>query len=744
MQSAPDRGIERGNQPGPDPLVAPLADAWTVIIRDDLPAGPRARESLLCLADGTVGTRCSLEEDGAGSTPMVLPAGVYDLGDDGSPRLLEIPTWIRLDLEGTIPGPGTFTLDLRTGFLMRQVADRNGLILRSVRFASLRRPGIGVLHAELRGNFALGNPAATTRSKRVALSRLGGGVALEMSTSRTTSLRRSGGSAAVVLERIASFESNARNRPTPSRAASRLDRALAAGFDTLAIEQRKAWQRRWLTADIEIAGQPELTRRVRFGLFHLISSVNPRDGGDAALPARGLSGPAYLGHVFWDADVFAFPFFAATSPASARAMLRYRIRRLGAAQEAARLVGRSGARFPWESADDGREVTPRFAYDSRGRPVPILSGIAEEHITADVAWAAWQYAAWTGDLDFLLREGWPLMIETARYWASRVSVDGDGGAHLTGVVGPDEYHELVDDNAFTNVMAAWNLDRAADLVEHGGLSLPLTGDAGPPGSRALDGTGPPFPDPSESTDLLDHARRWRQLAGSLVTGLDPATGVYEQFSGYHRLEPLLAAELGTPPFPADLVAGRDRVIASQVIKQADVLMLHFMIPDDIMPGSLRPNLQHYLPRTCHGSSLSPAVHAGLLARGGYPDQAVHLLDIATRLDLDDLTGTTSGGLHMANYGGIWQALVTGFGGIRPGFSLEAGKPSAPVLTIDPHLPRGWSGMTVRLEWQGSPLTVTILQDGGSAISCSAPLEVRLGRSPVSTVEPPGTTFENGA
>ena len=163
----------------------------------------------------------------------------------------------------------------------------------------------------------------------------------------------------------------------------------ATGFDRLLVEQRATWARRWADADIRIEGDDELERAVRFGLFHLMGSVG--DSGEAAVGARGISGNAYRGHVFWDSDVFVLPFLAATHPASARAMLEYRLRRLPAAREAAAALGRRGARFPWESARTGFDVTPRSSVDHDGRRFEILTGDLEEHIVADVAWAAEAY-----------------------------------------------------------------------------------------------------------------------------------------------------------------------------------------------------------------------------------------------------------------------------------------------------------------------------------------------------------------
>ena len=401
--------------------------------------------------------------------------------------------------------------------------------------------------------------------------------------------------------------------------------------------------------------------------------------------ARGLSGTGYSGHVFWDADVFILPAVVAMDPAAGAAMIRYRLRRLDAARARARAAGLRGARFPWESAASGEDVTPRSGRLG-GRRVPILTGQLEEHITADVAWAAAHYAGWTG----LGRPAvGPLLAETARYWASRCRLDAGGRAHIDGVIGPDEYHERVDDNAFTNVMARWNLRVGADAAGRAGMASAET-------------------------------RWWRELADRLVDGYDPATGLYEQFAGFFGLEPLLITDVAVPPVAADLLLGRDRVARSQVIKQPDVLMAHHLVPDQLAPGSLGPNLDYYDPRTAHGSSLSPAITASLLARAGRPDEALATLRMALELDLDDLTGMTGAGLHMANLGGVWQAVVFGVAGV----GVRAG-----VLNVDPRLPGAWDGLQLRFRCLGRRVRLDITHDR-TQICADAPLAVALaGQAP---------------
>jgi trehalose/maltose hydrolase-like predicted phosphorylase len=684
--------------------------AWTVAVDGDR-RPERVAETLLTLADGRFGTRGAREEDGAGGAPLTLAAGVYDGAE--VPTLLPAPVWT--GLRAASPDHhDRRRLDLRTGVLHREWA-AGGATLRSLRFASLARPGVVGLRAE--GPAAAldagppllppGAPAPTAAGPGEAPSfsdgrigdaawastraRHGGGITV------AARQRESGGPSRVV-ERLAVYLADPDRAPAPEAAVEALRAAEAVGFDRLLAEHRAAWAGRWADAEVAVQGDPEIELGLRFALFHLLASV--ADDGEAAVGARGLSGPVYLGHVFWDSDVFVLPVLAAVRPPAARAMLEYRVRRLPAARRLAAASGRAGARFPWESAADGTEVTPATMLDPLGRVMEIHTGDLEEHITADVPWAACRYADWTGDAAFLHGPGRDLLVETARYWASRLRLDQAGRAHIDGVIGPDEYHVGVDDNAFTNVMARWNLRRAAALVEDGG--------GGP----------------------AEEAGEWRRLADALVDGYDPASGRYQQFAGYDDLEPMLIEELGRPPLAADLLLGRERVGATQLVKQADVLMLHLLVPEETAPGSLGPNLDWYGPRTAHGSSLSPAVHAALLARAGEPDRALELFRLACRLDLDDLTGTTAGGLHVATFGGVWQALAHGFLGLEP---------SGGTLGMDPRLPAAWEAVTLRLRFHGRRVRVRAGHDRLD-LDVDGPVRVAVGGLPASTVAPPGASW----
>jgi trehalose/maltose hydrolase-like predicted phosphorylase len=435
---------------------------------------------------------------------------------------------------------------------------------------------------------------------------------------------------------------------------------------------------------------------VRFGLYHLLASV--ARSGESAVGARGLTGHAYHGHVFWDADVFVLPVLAATDPPAARSLLEYRVRRMPEARAAARMEGHAGARFPWESAATGADVTPTSGRNRAGQIVPIRNGRDEVHIVGDVAWAAACYAGWSGDDDFRRGPGLDLLVETARYWRSRARFDHGGHAHLYGVIGPDEYHEPVDDNAYTNVLARWNLRTAAAW--------------------------------SEAAGAIDDEERvaWRAVADALVDGCDDASGVYEQFAGFLDLEPLRIADIAPRrPITADLLLGRKRVHDAQVVKQADVLMLHHLLADEVAPGSLRPNLDFYEPRTAHGSSLSPGVHASLFARAGEPDRALDLLKLAAAVDLEDLTETEAGGVHLATMGSVWQALAFGFAGLDP-----LGR----RLTLAPSIPAEWRALELGLQFRGAPLRVRIEHDV-VVVSCETPVTVDVGGNAVACAA--GTT-----
>jgi len=676
-----------------------LDPSWVLALPAD-PAHERVAESLATLGNGLAGTRGAREEDESGESPLFLVSGIYTEQN----TLLPGPTWTGLTMP-LVPGSpaSSRVVDLHTGTLLRV---DGGAGLRSMRFVSVASPHALALRAEaLESGLKPGDPLRAPRE----------GVDCEQEQRGHVHLARTGHDGAQiataardhvasvaglrVVERLAAWVATSDGTASFDDAVERLTEVDSLGFDALLAGHRQAWAQRWTDASVVIDGDPESELAARFAVFQLLSTAD--HAGEVALGARGLTGEAYSGHVFWDSDVFVLPVLAAIRPATARAILEYRIRRLPAARAAARAKGLNGARFPWESAGDGSDVTPRWVRGPGGEPVPIATGSHEEHIVADVAWSANRYAAWTGDSAFLAGPGRDLIIDTARYWASRVRRSSDGLVHLYGVMGPDEYHQVVDDNAFTNVMARWNLRRGAELL--------AAGDHG-------------SPEPAH----------WRDLADALVDGWDPRRQLYEQFAGYFALEPLLVSQIAPPPVAADVVMGAEHAAGSQIIKQSDVLMLHHLVPEEVVEGSLGSCLAFYEPRTAHGSSLSPAVSASLLARAGEPERALGLFRIAARIDLDDLTGTTAGGLHLAAMGGVWLALAYGFLGLR---AVDG------ALLVDPHLPETWRALGLTFRFGGRPVGIRAEHDR-VVVTCDTPIDVHVDGLAPRRCQPPVTVISS--
>jgi len=658
--------------------------AWTLAVDGVDPLLERVHESLLTLADGRLGTRGSVVVTHPTDAPSVLLAGIYT-GMGPETELLAAPRWNAVCVAGAHAPAVHRVLDLHAGVLRQdlQSGDRQ---LEALLLSSLARPATTALRIRDRG---FGLSAAQGLQQPSDAPPQSGSVDGDSwmrvsgppgSVAAAANENVSGPAGDRVLDRIASYEGNPDAVADERRALRTLARARQVGFDGLLGEHRRAWAARWQDADVRIDGDLELQLAVRLALFHLMASVGGE--GESAVGARGLTGGAYRGHVFWDSDVYVLPFLAATHPQAARAMLEYRLRRLPAALHAARAQGRVGARFAWESAASGEDVTPR-ARDRRGQLTPVLTGELEEHIVADVAWAAAHYADWTGDHAFVAGPGREMLVHTARWWAARIELDDDGAGHICGVIGPDEYHEHVDDNAYTNIMARWNLRRAANATADGTIDA--------------------------------HERhRWLDLADALTDGYDPTTGLYEQFAGFFALEPLIVAEIAPRrPVAAELLLGAARTHAAQVVKQADVLMAHYVVPDEVAADSLEPNLDFYEPRTAHGSTLSPGVHATLLARAGRLDQALQLLRLTARIDLDDIGQTTAGGLHLAAMGSLWRALAFGFGGLRP---------AEGSLVIDPIAVPGVAALELRVRFRDSRVRLRITPDGAE-VSATPPITV---------------------
>lgn len=441
----------------------------------------------------------------------------------------------------------------------------------------------------------------------------------------------------------------------------------AAGFETLLESHRSAWQRLWRNAELEVptSAGPVL----RLHLFHVLQTLSPHTADlDVGVPARGLHGEAYRGHVFWD-ELFVLPYLNLHFPEVSRALLTYRHRRLEQACSAARDAGHTGAMYPWQSGSDGREETQRLHLNPRsGRWLPDRSRL-QHHVGSAIAYNVLQYCEASGDTEFLHTKGIEMLLQVARFWAGIAEFDQTLGRYrIRGVVGPDEYHDAypgardpgLDDNAYTNVTAAWVLTRTLDVLR--GLPEPVRRDL------------------CETTRLepaeLD---RWEDVSRRLHVPFH--AGVISQFEGYGDL-----AELDWRAYrdrygdirrlDRILEAEGDTVNRYQASKQADVLMLGYLFSPAELTGLFRRlghelddtvwrrTVDHYLRRTSHGSTLSSLVHGWVLARARRAEAWTYVHE-ALAGDIADLQGGTTGeGVHLGAMAGTLDLVQRGLTGLE--------------------------------------------------------------------------------
>ncbi|PVZ06282.1 glycoside hydrolase family 65 protein [Actinomycetospora cinnamomea] len=484
----------------------------------------------------------------------------------------------------------------------------------------------------------------------------------------------------------------------------------APGFEELLAEHTRSWDRLWRWCRIELLegthpASLETVRNLRLSGFHVLQTASAHDLDlDAGIPARGLHGEAYRGHVFWD-ELFVLPVLLLRFPALARGLLLYRVRRLDAARRAARAAGHRGAMYPWQSGSDGREESQRLHLNPlSGRWLPDTSD-RQRHIGLAVAYNVWQYFQATGDLAFLAEQGGAeVLLEVARFFADLAEYDPvDGRYHIRGVMGPDEYTTRypgadepgIDDNAYTNVLTVWVLQRARDLLD---LLPPRRRDAL---TETLD-LGP--------ADL----QHWREVSEHMAVPIHH-DGVISQFAGYRDL-PELDWEAYRRRY-GDLQR-LDRILEAegrsvddyQASKQADVLMLFYLFSADelrdllgrlgyaLPPEAIPRTIDHYLARTAHGSTLSALVHAWVLARA-HREEALPHFDRVVRSDVADLQGgTTAEGVHLGAMAGAVDVVQRCFAGVE----TRCG-----VLWFNPHWPGRFGVLELALYYRGRPLAVRV-------------------------------------
>ncbi len=756
-----------------DHLFTLTADpTWLLRIDGFDPDYEAQAEAVLALVNGYQGTRAALEEGHPAARPATFLAGIFNTPaapqapelEAPIPELVVGPDWsqVQIAIDGTLLRLDQVelleqcrTLDMARGVLVREwrVRDAAGRItaLRSLRFASLANRHLLAQALEIRPenysaaivltatvNGAVTNANQTRHLEALSSAALPGaplvlrtrqsgyliacaahalladvnGAVVASSTEATpTALRQhwqftAGAGQSFTLQKLVSIVTS-RDMPDPTAAAAaHLREFQRVGLAALLSEHSAAWAERWAATDIQIPGDAALQGEVRFALYHLIGAANPDDE-RSSIGARALTGERYRGHVFWDTEIFVWPALLYTHPQTARALLMYRYHTLDGARAKAAANGYRGALFPWEAADTGDEVTPDFML-SGGERVPVLTGREEQHIAADIAYAVLQYVQATGDPGFLAQYGAEMVLEVARFWADRAERDEAGVYHIRRVIGPDEYHETVDDNAYTNHLAAWVLRRAAAL------------------EQALQALPVEWPALAERLQLTRaELEQWRTVAAGLARGYDPATGLIEQFAGYHALDPIDLSGHDPSVATVDARLGWYAMQRTQVLKQADVVMLLILLWEEFTERDYAANYAYYEPRTSHDSSLSPSFHALMAARLGLLADAERYLRKATLIDLDLYRpghAGASGGVHIAALGGVWQALALGFMGIQP---------TATGLRITPHIPSGWGELGMRFTWRGSRLRLRATPDGKVTITLEHgdPVQVAIGAGP---------------
>ncbi|HWC33830.1 MAG TPA: glycoside hydrolase family 65 protein [Mycobacteriales bacterium] len=452
--------------------------------------------------------------------------------------------------------------------------------------------------------------------------------------------------------------SSLRSRPSlRDQVSAALSSARYSGWDGLLAEQREYLDEFWESADVEVEGDAEIQQAVRFGLFHVLQAGARAER--RGIPAKGLTGPGYDGHTFWDTEGFVLPVLTYTQPKAAADVIRWRHSTLDLAREHAARLGLRGAAFPWRTIR-GQECSGYWP-----------AGTAGFHVNADIADAIERYRTVTGDESVEKAVGLEILVETARMWTSLGHHDGEGGWHIDGVTGPDEYSAIADDNVFTNLMAARNLVAAAECCAR-------------------------HPDLARQFGVTtEEAAAWRSAASTVHIPYDERLGVHPQSEGYTRHE-IWDFEGYKDRYPLLLSAPYFDLYRKQVVKQADLVLAMHWCGDHFTPEDKARNVDYYERRTVRDSSLSACTQAVMAAEVGHLELAHDYAYEAAMIDLRDLHRNSRDGLHMASLAGAWISLVAGFGGLRD-FGGE--------LLLDPALPEGITRLAFSIRWRGVRLRV---------------------------------------
>jgi alpha,alpha-trehalose phosphorylase len=457
-----------------------------------------------------------------------------------------------------------------------------------------------------------------------------------------------------------------------------LTEAVQTGWEGLLADQREYLDDFWARADVELDGDDEVQQAVRFGLFHVLQSSARAEG--RGIPAKGLTGPGYDGHVFWDTETFVLPVLTFALPSAAADALRWRQEILPLAIERARQLGLRGAAFPWRTIG-GEECSGYWP-----------AGTAAFHINADIADAALRYMHVTGDTDFEARTGVDLLVHTARLWHSLGHFDSGGRFRIDGVTGPDEYSAVCDNNVYTNLMAQRNLAEAADAADRN------------------------FDRAAELKVTAEECTAWRRAAAAMFIPYDHNLGVHPQAEGFtdHQVWDFA----GTKPDQYPLLRHFPYfdLYRKQVVKQADLVLAMQLCPDAFSAEEKARDFAYYEAVTVRDSSLSAGSQAVIAAETGHLDLAYDYLAEAALMDLADLEHNTRDGLHIASLAGSWIALVNGFGGLR---NRDG------TISLAPRLPPGLTRLAFTISARGRRLRAEVTPGSASYVLADdgSPIEI---------------------
>jgi hypothetical glycosyl hydrolase len=459
------------------------------------------------------------------------------------------------------------------------------------------------------------------------------------------------------------------------------------GFAALKAENERSWNLFWKKHDVVIkTNNPFQQIAIRYAILQ-IAMMTPGHDNRMNIGAKGLSGESYKGHTFWDTEIYLLPFWIATEPKIARSLLEYRYLSLDGARKKAVENGYKGAMYPWESAwiTDG-EVTPKWgdADISTGYPLQIICGDIEQHITADVAYGVWYYYQSTGDDDFMEKSGYEIIFETATFWQSRWNWDKLMGRYvITDVIGPDEYKEHINNNAFTNYMSHWNVTLAIEYYEK------------------LERENKPLIDKFEDKfSIKRFYKLWKEKVSKLYLPQVNQDLILPQDDLYLHLPEIPIERYKNNQKRAEILKeyNMHQISRMQISKQADVLMLMYLRSDLFSDEVKEKNFYYYEPKCLHDSSLSYSIHSIMASEIGDLKLAGDLFQKALSIDLNNNPLAAAEGIHAASMGGIWQCIVNGFAGIRL---------TADYLQIAPRLPDEFESIKFGITWRNVWMNIFI-------------------------------------